>query len=111
MRKGTDEMVLTAGHCWYGSTVGTRYSGSAGQFGSLTSYNALYGGTQADARLLQTGDSTTNNWIFVNNSTAHASVTQKHSYAATKQGTFVCSHSYIEQSNKCGVVSYLAYDY
>jgi V8-like Glu-specific endopeptidase len=111
VRKGTDEQVLTAGHCWSTATSGSRYSGSAGFFGSLTSDNAYYGGSQADARLIQTSDSTTNNWIFVNDQTAHATVGQKHAYSTTGVGTFVCLHAYVEQGGKCGPVTYINYNY
>ncbi len=57
-----NEMALTAGHCFYGYSSGTVTSGAT--FGTLTTQSAYGPGSSADARLVETVNSTTYNWLY-----------------------------------------------
>lgn len=104
VRRSGDEQVITAGHCFRGNTSSALHSGSAGLFGYLTTRTWYYQGSRADARLISTADSTTNNWIYTR-ATQQQTVTGKHSAAQTMVGTFVCVYAYVLQNGNCGNVT------
>lgn len=106
-----NEMALTAGHCWYGSTSGSRYGGSAGFFGTLTSQNSLYQGSEADARLVETANASTYNWLYHSPSNTQQVVGQGKTYYTTPVGTLLCIYAYVLQSGNCGSVEYIEFDY
>lgn len=58
--------ALTAGHCWYGRTSGTLYSGSGNVFGTLTSITAYAHNVNGDFRLIRTTNSRP--WVYGSNS-------------------------------------------
>lgn len=100
-----NEMALTAGHCWWGSDFGNRYSG--GFYGNLTTQNVYGPGSSADARLVETENATTNNWLYHSESNKGRVVGQRHLLPDTEFGDIVCLYAYPEQDLNCGSVEQL----
>lgn len=105
-------MALTAGHCWHGTTSGTITSGSAGFFGTLTGQNALFNGTTADARLVETANATTFNWVYWADTLKDRVVGGAHAaYGDIQVGDTVCIRAYVLQPAPCGPVTAVNFSY
>lgn len=104
-----NRMALTAGHCWYGYNSGTVYgspTNSGASFGSLNSSNALYQGSTADARVVDTPNSTTQPWIYWVGGTEWV-IRGKRDRLEISEGDRVCLRAYVQQSPMCANVSYV----
>lgn len=100
-----NEMALTSGHCWFGFTSGTVNSGAAGFFGTLTGQNALEEGSPADARLIETANASSENWVYYAESLREREVGQAHQlYTDAALGDMVCVRAYVLQADPCGTV-------
>ena len=107
---GTDEDILTAGHCWYGYTSGTINTADSGgqSFGWINSINKLYHNTYCDCRIIDTDDSlTTPSYIYYADWDKARRVTAKQQYPS--QGSMVRLRA--TQTQSYGYIQYESYDY
>lgn len=95
---GSARGVITAGHCWYGTNSGT--VSSSGTYGSLTSTNALYGGSHADMRYISVSDSRP--WLYQSSSVPARTVTGS---SLGSVGSTSCLFGRNSASARCGTIS------
>ncbi len=102
-----NEVVLTAGHCWFGFTNVNVNSGDAGYFGTVQYGNALANNSSADARLIETVNSTTSNKLYFSDSNMSRTVGAKHTnYWNAFPGDIVCIFAYpVQAGSTCGEIT------
>jgi len=105
--EGSDEDIITAGHCWFGTNSGEIETGTGAQnFGFLSNENALEHNSVCDCRIISTTNSSTRNRYYRTNNNRNRKVT---SVDFADVGDFVRLFGANTQST--GTVTRSLYDY
>lgn len=107
MVNGNGTRVATsAGHCWYGTTLGTVTSGGQ-SFGSLNSTTAYYSNGWCDCRLLNTTSGVTvGDAVYFSDATPYAAFSGKRSYSAVGD-TVRLLGQYTQQNGRVEYINYV----